>query len=60
MIHCQDDSPLVGGMDSFVKNLEHFVRKIKNLELKQNDTSVSFDIGASSQDVPVEDALSVV
>jgi hypothetical protein len=47
-------------MDSFVKNLEHFVRKIKNLELKQNDTSVSFDIGASSQDVPVEDALSVV
>jgi hypothetical protein len=37
-------SPLVGNMGLYVKNSEHFISKIKNLELQQNDTLMGFDI----------------
>ena len=53
-------SPLVGKSDSYVKNSEHFISMIKDLNLGPDETLVSFDVSSLFTNVPVDEAVEVI
>jgi hypothetical protein len=53
-------SPVVGSTNSFVKNSEHLISKIKKVELQQNDALASFNIVSLFTNVPVDEVMSAV
>lgn len=52
--------PLVGRIDSFVKDSKHFINEIKNIKLDQNDILVSFDVTSLYTNIPINEAMEVV
>ena len=53
-------SPLAGQTSSFIKNSQHFVESIKDLQLQPTEVMVSFDIKSLFTNVPVKEALEVI
>ena len=53
-------SPLAGKSDSYVKNSEHFISMIKDLNLGPDETLVSFDVSSLFTNVPVDEAVEVI
>ena len=53
-------SPLAGNSDSFVKNSTEFACRIRELELDEDDSLVSFDVVSLFIKVSVEEALEVI
>jgi hypothetical protein len=53
-------SPLVGNTDSFVKNSEHFIKSIQDINLQSEECLVSFDVVSIFTNVPVEELLQVI
>ena len=50
-------SPLAGSSNSYIKNSEHFARKIENTTLNSCDLLVSFDVRNLFTNVPVDEAM---
>jgi hypothetical protein len=53
-------SPLVGNTDSFVKNSEHFIILIREINLQNEDYLVSFEVISLFTSLPVEEVLQVI
>jgi len=53
-------TPLSGQTPSFVKNSEHFVEFVKDIELRSNEVMVSFDVKSLFTNVPVDEAIEVI
>jgi len=53
-------SPLAGNADSFVKNSSDFAHRIRNINLHQEDTMISFDVTSLFTKVPIEEALQAI
>jgi hypothetical protein len=53
-------SPLAGNTDSFVKNLEHFIKLMEEIILQNGDYLISFDVVNLFTEVSVEEILQVV
>jgi hypothetical protein len=53
-------APLVSNTDSFVKNSEHFIQLLKDINLRNGDILVSFDVVSLFTNVPVEEVLRVI
>jgi hypothetical protein len=53
-------SPLVGNTGSFVNNSEHFITTIKDINLQNEDSLVSFDVVSLFTNVPVQEVLQVI
>ena len=53
-------APLAGKTDTFVKNSSHFADMVKNIDLHQEDTLISFDVTSLFTKVPIEEALQVI
>jgi hypothetical protein len=51
--------PLVGSTDSFMKNSEHFIKLIQDINLQNEDYLVSFDITLFTN-APVEEVLQII
>jgi hypothetical protein len=56
---CKIPSLLAGVLESFIKNLGHFVHLLKSVNLQSLDILVSFDISLFTN-VPVNEALQVI
>jgi hypothetical protein len=52
-------SPLAGNTSSFMKNSEHFITLIKDINLQNKDYLVSFHVVSLFTNVPVEEVLQV-
>jgi hypothetical protein len=52
-------SPLAGNTTSFVKNSEHLIKSIQDINLLNGDYLVSFDVGLFTN-VPVKEVLQVI
>ena len=53
-------TPLSGQTPSFVKNSQHFVEFVKDIELRSNEVMVSFDVKSLFTTVPVDEAIEVI
>jgi hypothetical protein len=53
-------SPLAGNTDSFVKNSEHFIKSIQEINIQNGDCLVSFDVVNLFTNVPVEEVSQVI
>ena len=53
-------SPLIEYSDFYIKNSSHFTTKIRNLQLKEKDLMVSFDVKSLLTQIPIEDALVII
>ena len=49
--------PYIGQTDTYVKDSTHFISKIKDLTLEENDRLVSFDVVSLFTKVPLNDAM---
>jgi hypothetical protein len=49
--------PLVGNIDSFVKNPQHFIKLIQDINRQNEDYLVNFDVVSLFTNTPVEDIL---
>ena len=52
--------PLAGQTTSFVKNSRHFVEKIKDEIIREDEVMVSFDVKSLFTNVPLDEALQVI
>ena len=52
--------PYTGQTETYVKDSTHFIRKIKNLVLEENDRLVSFDVVSLFTKVPLNDAMEYI
>jgi hypothetical protein len=50
----------VGNTNSFVKNSEHFINIIQEINIQNGDCLVSFDVVSLFANVPVEEVLQVI
>jgi hypothetical protein len=57
---CKILSPVVGNTDSFLKNSEHFIKFIEDINLQNEDCFVSSDVVSLFTNVPVEEVLQVI
>ena len=53
-------SPLAGSSNTYIKNSEHFARKIEDTTLNSCDLLVSFDVKNLFTNVPIDEAMSRV
>jgi hypothetical protein len=53
-------SPLVGKVDSFIKDSNHFVEFIKDAKLECGDMLVSFDVVSLFTNVPIHDSIEII
>ena len=53
-------SPLTGNTTSTVKNSSHFVQQLREVQVDQDDTLVSFDVVSLFTKVPIDEAMEVV
>jgi len=53
-------SPLVGNIDSFIKDSKHFVDLIKDDKYEPKDMTVSFDVISLFTKIPLNEAIEVV
>ena len=53
-------SPLTGSSNSYIKNSEHFAKKIDNISLNSCDLIVSFDVKNLFTNVPINEVMSRV
>jgi hypothetical protein len=53
-------SPLTGSTGSFVKDLEHFIKSIQDINLQNEDYLVSFDVVSLFTSVPVDEVIQVI
>ena len=53
-------APLSGGTPPFLKNSQHFVEFVKDIELRSNEVVVSFDVKSLFTNVPVDEAIEVI
>jgi len=53
-------NPLVGNTDSYIKNSQHFLEKLSQIDIDPNNTLVSFDVVSLFTNVPVDKTLTVV
>jgi hypothetical protein len=53
-------SPLVGNTNSFVKNSEHFIKSIQDINLQNEDCLASFDVIRLFSNVPMGEVLQII
>jgi hypothetical protein len=51
---------LVGNIDTFLKNSEHFMQLIKDIIVQNRNIWVNFDVVSLFTNVPVEKALQII
>ena len=52
--------PLVGHIESFVKNSVSFVEELKDIKLDTRDILVSFDVDSLYTFIPIKEAMEVI
>jgi hypothetical protein len=52
--------PIANKNDTFIKNTQHFLNKLSNIEFNSNNTLVSFDINSLFTNVPLDKTLNIV
>ena len=53
-------TPLAGSTSSFVKNSSEFAQQVRNIDLQQDETLISFDVVSLFTRVPIDDALQTI
>ena len=53
-------NPLAGNTDSFIKNSQHFIEKIRQTNINNNTLMVSFDVVSLFTNVPVDKTLTIL
>jgi hypothetical protein len=53
-------SPLVGHIDSFIKDSNEFINLIKNEKVRPQDTLISFDAVSLFTKIPLDEAIQII
>ena len=53
-------APLAGQSDSYIRNSGHFVQRLQEVTITDNDLLVSFDVKSLFTQIPIDDALVII